>query len=370
MNILHINAGNEYGGGMYHVVSLVKQLCQRGVNSQLVVFEDGPVAQHAREQDVPVQVLPQRFRYDWQLKKDLSDFLATEKIDIVHAHGPRAVVYAAAVKRAQPHIHYIATVHSDPLVDFKGKGLLGLFFKQLYLRRIKQMDHVITVSASIQQVLQQQGMLGNQLSVIRSGIAYPSDYPDYPKADKKQDRLHFIAVGRLEPVKQYDLLLEAFHQMQADHWQLTIVGDGSERDNLVQKVHVLGLGQQVHFTGWVSQEAVGDYLDQADVFVLSSRSEGFPLVVLEAVRAGLPVIGTDVGDMRVFYTDETAPFLLPEMVPHQYARALDVMYSEWQQGQLDALSRLFFWQGAQFSVDQQLDKTIQLYKMMMQEDKS
>lgn len=48
MNILHINAGNEYGGGMYHVVSLVKQLCQRGVNSKLVVFEDGPVAQHAR----------------------------------------------------------------------------------------------------------------------------------------------------------------------------------------------------------------------------------------------------------------------------------------------------------------------------------
>lgn len=370
MNILHINAGNEYGGGMYHVVALVKQLCQRGVESQLVVFEDGPVAQHAREQDVPVQVLPQRFRYDWQLKKDLGDFLATEKIDIVHAHGPRAVVYAAAVKKDQPNIHYIATVHSDPLVDFKGKGLLGLFFKQLYLRRIKQMDHVITVSASIQQVLQQQGMLGNQLSVIRSGIAYPSDYPEYPKADKKQDRLHFIAIGRLEPVKQYDLLLEAFHQMQADRWQLTIVGDGSERDNLVQQVNEWGLSQQVHFTGWVNQEAVGDYLDQADVFVLSSQSEGFPLVVLEAVRAGLPVIGTDVGDMRVFYTDETAPFLLPEMVPHQYARALDLMYSEWQQGQLDALSRLFFWQGAQFSVEQQLDKTIQLYKMMMQEDKS
>ncbi len=367
MNVLHINAGNEYGGGMYHVVALVKQLCQRGVESQLVVFEDGPVAQHAREQDVPVQVLPQRFRYDWQLKKDLGDFLATEKIDIVHAHGPRAVVYAAAVKKDQPNIHYIATVHSDPLVDFKGKGLLGLFFKQLYLRRIKQMDHVITVSASIQQVLEQQGVPLNQLSVIRSGIAYPSNYP---RADKKQDTLHFVAVGRLEPVKQYDLLLEAFHQMQADHWQLTIVGDGSERDNLVQKVHKLGLNQQVHFTGWVNQEAVGDYLDQADVFVLSSRSEGFPLVVLEAVRAGLPVIGTDVGDMRVFYTAETEVFLLPEMVPHQYARALDVMYSEWAQGQLATLSRCFFRQGAQFSVDQQLDKTIQLYKMMMQEDKS
>ncbi|WP_347300108.1 glycosyltransferase [Dolosigranulum savutiense] len=366
MNVLHINAGNEYGGGMYHVVALVKQLCQRGVESQLVVFEDGPVAQHAREQGVPVQVLPQRFRYDWQLKKDLGDFLATEKIDIVHAHGPRAVVYAAAVKKDLPNIHYIATVHSDPLVDFKGKGLLGLFFKQLYLRRIKQMDHVITVSASIQQVLEQQGIPLNQLSVIRSGIAYPSDYP---RADKKQDTLHFVAVGRLEPVKQYDLLLEAFHQMQAGRWRLTIVGDGSERDNLVQKVHVLGLSQQVHFTGWVSQEAVGDYLDQADVFVLSSRSEGFPLVVLEAVRAGLPVIGTDVGDVCVFYTDETAPFLLPEMIPYQYARVLDVMYSEWAQGQLDALSRLFFWQGAQFSVDRQLDKTIQLYKMM-QEDKS
>lgn len=367
MNILHINAGNEYGGGMYHVVSLVKQLCQRGVNSQLVVFEDGPVAQHAREQDVPVQVLPQRFRYDWQLKKDLSDFLATEKIDIVHAHGPRAVVYAAAVKRVQPHIHYIATVHSDPLVDFKGKGLLGLFFKRLYLRRIKQMDHVITVSASIQQVLEQQGVPLNQLSVIRSGIAYPSDYP---RVDNKQDTLHFVAVGRLEPVKQYDKLLDAFRQMQAGRWRLTIVGDGSERDNLVQQVDEWGLSQQVYFTGWVNQEAVGDYLDQADVFVLSSRSEGFPLVVLEAVRAGLPVIGTDVGDMRVFYTAETEVFLLPEMVTHQYARALDVMYSEWEQGQLDALSRLFFWQGAQFSVDQQLDKTIQLYKMMMQEDKS
>jgi GalNAc-alpha-(1->4)-GalNAc-alpha-(1->3)-diNAcBac-PP-undecaprenol alpha-1,4-N-acetyl-D-galactosaminyltransferase len=106
-------------------------------------------------------------------------------------------------------------------------------------------------------------------------------------------RSSLIAIGRLDPRKGFDLLLKAFAQIHPQYpdWQLTILGEGSIRAELEELRSQLKLEACVHLPGSVPN--VRDYLLQADIFVMSSRVEGFPMALCEAMACGLPVIATD-----------------------------------------------------------------------------
>lgn len=102
-----------------------------------------------------------------------------------------------------------------------------------------------------------------------------------------------VAMGRLRPEKGYDLLLEAFRSARARHpaWHLAFIGDGPERERLERDAARLGLADAVTFVGELAQPL--DVLRQGDVFALSSRYEGFPNALLEAMACGLPVVSFD-----------------------------------------------------------------------------
>jgi GalNAc-alpha-(1->4)-GalNAc-alpha-(1->3)-diNAcBac-PP-undecaprenol alpha-1,4-N-acetyl-D-galactosaminyltransferase len=102
-----------------------------------------------------------------------------------------------------------------------------------------------------------------------------------------------IAIGRLHPQKGFDLLLKAFHRIQAKYpdWQITILGEGPMRSELEDLRSQLKLTDRVHLPGLVSN--VRDYLGQADLFVMPSRFEGFPMALCEAMACGLPVLAAD-----------------------------------------------------------------------------
>ncbi len=102
-----------------------------------------------------------------------------------------------------------------------------------------------------------------------------------------------IAIGRLHPQKGFDLLLKAFHKIQAKHpdWKITILGEGSMRSELEQLRSQLKLTDRVHLPGLVTN--VPEYLNQADLFVMPSRFEGFPMALCEAMAFGLPVLAAD-----------------------------------------------------------------------------
>jgi GalNAc-alpha-(1->4)-GalNAc-alpha-(1->3)-diNAcBac-PP-undecaprenol alpha-1,4-N-acetyl-D-galactosaminyltransferase len=111
-------------------------------------------------------------------------------------------------------------------------------------------------------------------------------------ADALHDQPVIVAAGRLGPEKGFDVLLRAFAAVAADYpdWTLRILGDGPERATLEGLVTNLGLQGRVQFPGF--QEDVGQHLASAGVFVLSSRFEGFPNVLIEAMAHGTAVIAT------------------------------------------------------------------------------
>lgn len=120
-----------------------------------------------------------------------------------------------------------------------------------------------------------------------------------------------LAIGRLSEQKGFDLLLEAYYRagLVGAGWRLVILGEGPEREALEGQARALGIGDMVSFPGFVD---IGPFLRKAGFFVLSSRYEGFPNVLMEAMQLGLPCISFDCpSGPRDLVTNEQNGLLLP-----------------------------------------------------------
>jgi glycosyltransferase involved in cell wall biosynthesis len=162
---------------------------------------------------------------------------------------------------------------------------------------LRRFDAVIAVSRHLSEELRGTWVRPNRLHVVqngwRDGVAL---------ADRDAARRHlgmppdgFVIgwVGRLIPIKGADVFLQAMCDLDAVRASVSIVGDGSERTRLEEFVRDHGLSDRVRFHGSVPDAA--RYLRAFDALVLSSRSEGIPVTLLEAMAAGVPVVTTSVG---------------------------------------------------------------------------
>ncbi len=117
-----------------------------------------------------------------------------------------------------------------------------------------------------------------------------------------------ITAARFAPPKDHLLLLEALSGIQGD-WRLLLVGDGPTRCKVEQAAVALGLADRIAFLG--TRGDTDELLAQADLFILPSKWEGLPLSILEAMRAGLPVIATDTGGVAEAVSDGVTGYLTP-----------------------------------------------------------
>ena len=133
--------------------------------------------------------------------------------------------------------------------------------------------------------------LQKRICVIPNPVLLPPDEKEL--SDKLLGERSLIAMGRLVPQKGFDLLLEALAKLKDRYpeWTLTILGEGELRPQLESLRNELGLDDRVHILGRVKNPQA--FLKQGDIFIMSSRFEGFPNALCEAMACGLPVISTD-----------------------------------------------------------------------------
>ena len=224
-------------------------------------------------------------------------------MDVVHVHHP-FTSGRLAMRYVKPrdipivftnHTRYDLYAHAYvPMVP----EALGEAFMRAYLPSFcKGCDLVIAPSKGLKQVLTNFGVTSN-IEVIPNGVDIkPFQNVEQPiprqKLGFRPEDIVLTYMGRIGPEKNLPFLLRAFAGVAKtyDNVHLLIIGDGSERENLQDRVNIMGISDRVNFTGMIPYANLPAYMAVADAFVTASVTEVHPLSVIEALASGLPVIG-------------------------------------------------------------------------------
>ena len=155
-----------------------------------------------------------------------------------------------------------------------------------------------------------------KIRIVHCGV----DAAMYEAKRHKGPARRLLFVGRLVAAKGVCFLLETIARI--DDAILDIAGDGPERKFLEAKAASLGISRRVHFLGYRSQAQVRELLRQADVFVMASFAEGLPVVLMEAMAAGVPVVATRIAGIPELVDDGRNGFLVPPGDPAKAATAV------------------------------------------------
>ncbi|WP_238070187.1 glycosyltransferase family 4 protein [Psychrobacter sp. Ps1] len=162
---------------------------------------------------------------------------------------------------------------------------------------------------------------GTQHKSQITAIANPCPFP-VQKFVKEENIKIVLAVGRLTHIKGFDMLLEAWLQVNLSitNWKLKIVGEGEDRAQLTDFIEKNELADSVELVG--NTDDISQYYRQAEIFCLSSRFEGFPMVLLETLAFGLPVVSFDCDTGPAEVLEHTGSVLVPRNDVNQLAKSL------------------------------------------------
>ena len=255
-------------------------------------FPEGPLALSFRKAGVRAETVSKGDGVDATLPVRLASLLRDERVDVVHTHNPHALIYgapAASIARA-------AAVHTK-------HGINPDRPRRRWLRRVAStlVDACVAVTPALAVLARRDHECAPALlHVIPNGIDMARFAPQTEARRRIRASLGIPenawvvgTVGRLAPEKDHALLVEAMAPLLDERRHLVIVGDGPERQALQQRIDATMRRSFVHLPGACSN--VDEMLSAFDVFALTSKTEGLPLALLEAMATELPVVSTAVG---------------------------------------------------------------------------
>jgi glycosyltransferase involved in cell wall biosynthesis len=334
VRIVHVTESLEYGGAERVIVTLANEQQARHAVYVVCAKREGELrAQVARE--VAVTCLGKGEGNSLGAILRLARLLKKLAPDVVHTHDWGVfldVVWAAQLANVQ---HVIHSVHGRYMAypETLRARLKKRLRHWLERRAIARCSAVVCVSRALcEDVAKELGIESSFLRTVYNGVAVGSPSPRPVRA---ASGFRFVAVGRLVAVKNLGMLIEAFATVAKNHTDATlrIVGDGPERDFLERRVAEMKLAGRIAFSGFVDD--IDAVMRDADAVVLSSLSEGMPMSILEAMRAGLPVIATRVGGIPEIVIDGRTGILVASKDTRALANAMESLI-----GNRDAAARM------------------------------
>jgi len=292
---------------------------------------------------------------------DLMRLFRREGVDVVHAHEFAMGSYATLAARLSG-LPAIITLHSAGAFLNAGRTRTAMRWA------IRAADVVTTISDATRDTITTGLRLrGRGLQTIPNGVPSPEGDGRRVRSELGVDESVFLilAVGNLYSVKGHDILIRALAlvaQRRPDlPWVAAIAGRGEEHASLLALSDSLELSDRVRFLGVRSD--VGALLNGADIFVHPSRSEGMPLSVIEAMRAGLPVIASEVGGLREMIAGGVDGELVPSEDPQALASQLErLLECPRERARLGSAARVS--SDHRFGVDSMVEQYLQLYRAL------
>ncbi|WP_423799687.1 glycosyltransferase [Neobacillus sp. SAB-20_R2A] len=360
---MHLNAGNETGGGMVHILSLLKELNKE--EFVLGLLEKGVFEEKAKAAGIQTITFEQSSRYDLSVLFKIISFIKNEKVDILHTHGARANLYGYFLKKFTS-VTWMTTVHSDPRNDFLGRGIKGKVFTKLNLAVLKKPDHFFAISKRFTDMMVEFGISSDKITTIFNGIDF--SVPIIKEVSRKEMKLSkedfvILMVARLDPVKRHQLALKAVKEAIKFHPEikLLLVGDGPMRNEILHLIKEWCLEKHVTVLG--HREDVNALCALADITLLTSKTESFPLVLLESGRENTPVITTDVGGVRDMIPDFSYGFIVSKNEKAEIVSFIDKAIEMRKTGGLAIMGAKFrSYISKHYSIESFVDSIFSVYK--------
>jgi glycosyltransferase involved in cell wall biosynthesis len=250
------------------------------------------IGRQVLQRNVPTFFIDERKKFSLRSLFLIRKILRQTRARILHTHGYKATILGGLVARLC-HIPLLCTYHGEARHVPELKGYVSI--ENCFVRKAAK---IIAVSRPITNELISRGVSEEKISVIYNGMEDPfNSQSTWLIQNERAFFPHLLCVGRLVTLKRYDLVLDALSilKMRYPEVGLSIAGEGPEENTLKKRADELGLQSSVRFLGYVSNTR--PLYDEANIFILSSDTEGTPLALLEAMAASKPIIATAVGSI-------------------------------------------------------------------------
>jgi glycosyltransferase involved in cell wall biosynthesis len=311
VNVAYIvTRADPMGGVQVHIRDLAAAMRVRGHHPTVIIGGTGPLLVQLEERGIrtivakhlAVPINPVR---DLRALREISALLQELQPDLVAVHSAKAGILGRLAARSL-RIPVILTAHGWTFTPGIPR-LEAAVYRGIERLAGRFTDKIMTVSEFDRQ-------LGLSARIVPEGrlVTVYNGIPDVPadlRADPSRTPVRLIMVARLAPQKDHSTLLRALAGLQDFQWELDLVGEGPLLDQTRALVDSLQLSSRVHFLG--QRTDVERLLASAQVGILISNWEGFPISILEAMRAGLPVVASNIAGVGESVRDHDTGYLIP-----------------------------------------------------------
>jgi glycosyltransferase involved in cell wall biosynthesis len=323
LHVVHVTSPAQFGGLESVVEALSSGLVGLGLRSTVICVLDREQADHplvtaltaGGSQVVPVVLGSRHYLKELRV---LERLLRDLDADVVHTHGYRSDVIGGLAAR-QAGRSTVSTLHG-----FAGQSWKGAVSEWIQVRSLRRFDAVVTVSPGIADRVRLSGVQEDRVHVIPNAWGGGPALLDRAaaRAELGISPEAFVVgwIGRLSREKGADVFLEALARWRPAGVIASIIGDGRERHALEHRAAILGVDRLVRWHG--ARREAGRLMRAFDALALSSRTEGVPMVVLEAMHAGTPLIVTAVGGIPTVL-DATQAILVKSEAPDELAAGFE-----------------------------------------------
>lgn len=334
IRLLELRSTYKWGGGPDKTILLSAEHHDRTRVSVAVAYLRGVsdqefcIGEKARKSGIHIYEVPDRGKFDTGALRMIRDIVLHDDINLIHCHDYKSDLYGFLVRKwlGERPIAMLSTAHAWVIM-----GARGQLYRCLDLFLMKHFDHLIAVSQATKAEMLAAGVPGAKVSVIHNAV----DTNTWARARVNADFRQEIGleptfpilgyVGRIMPEKDLCTWLRAAACIAKHHRnaRFILVGDGDDdgtRRELQRLTEELGISGMTLFLGY--QENLLPIYASFDVFMMSSRREGLPNSILEAMAMGLPVVTTDVAGAKELVTDGVTGFVHPQGDVEALARSL------------------------------------------------
>ncbi|WP_238388543.1 glycosyltransferase family 4 protein [Roseimaritima ulvae] len=366
--VMHVRVVSGTGGGPDKtILNSPRFLSELGYRSVCVYLRDprddgfSVLARRAAARQAPIEAVDDFGIRDIGIVSRMRDLVERYQPTIWHGHDYKSNLLGLILRRRHP-MELVTTVHG--WVHKTWKTPLYYFLDRRCLPRYQQ---VICVSQDLYDDCLRIGVPESRLSLIDNAIAL-DDYSDQQDSGVAKSQLGFppeiplvVAVGRLSYEKGFDLLIQAVANLidSGEKVSLAIAGDGAERAALQGLIDATGHGDSIRLLGFVDDPR--RVYQAADLYALSSRREGLPNVVLEAMAMGVPVLATNVAGMPTLLQQDVNGCLIePDNLDQLQSELLRLLGDADTRQRLSAAARKTIEQ--RFSFRRRMEKVVRTYK--------